>query len=138
MGKKGREHPRKGDNQVFEKILIKIIILDAKFIPKRSTTEEDQIVGYVGDQTLVYGTSAGVLLGTSLENSGLRNASTGESSLSNSEQQLPSIDEEHEILQRRDSEMEREKRRTVSDMHCAKDSIGLWIFSHLKIILPSS
>jgi hypothetical protein len=114
--------------------IIKYFCLDAKSIPRRSTTtsgtEEDQnIVGFDGDQSFVFGTSAGgLLLGTSSldtsNNNLLRNASTG-SSLSNSEQQLPSIDEENlEIQQQKKGELspemvvDREKRRTVSDMHC--------------------
>lgn len=84
-------------------------VSDAKFIP-RKPTEQDQIVGYDGDQSLVFGTSASGLLLSSMDtsnNSGrmLGNTSIGgESSLSTSEQQLPCIDEEREILHKRNAE----------------------------------
>ena len=114
---------------------------DARSIPRPKAAtavvapeeaEDSEVLGYDGDQTLVYGTSAaGLLLSNSLlDSSGqshqqqqqLRTASTGESSLSNSEQQLPAIDEEREIQQQREEDLllltEKERRRTVSDMHC--------------------
>lgn len=128
-------------------MLLKFRLLDSKCILKSTglrrtagnCVRDDQFLGMDDGHPLTYGTSAGgLLLGSSFLNERnsalLGGGSTGESSLSNSEQQLPSIDEEqHEGQQTvKKSEEVAEKRRTVSDMQCQQKASTIGRLSKIK------
>ncbi|KAI3415855.1 oxidation resistance protein 1 [Globodera pallida] len=110
---------------------------DAKLVPKSSCCREGQLIGMDEGHPLVYGTSAGGLLLGHLPDERKANVlgsvSAG-SSPSNSEQQLPCIDEESENQRAKRIELTRENagnggivenRRTVSDMYCHQKSTTL-------------
>uniref|UniRef100_A0A183CBT0 Oxidation resistance protein 1 n=1 Tax=Globodera pallida TaxID=36090 RepID=A0A183CBT0_GLOPA len=112
---------------------------DAKLVPKSSCCREGQLIGMDEGHPLVYGTSAGGLLLGHLPDERKANVlgsvSAG-SSPSNSEQQLPCIDEESENQRAKRIELTRENagnggivenRRTVSDMYCHQKSTTLGI-----------
>uniref|UniRef100_A0A914HE69 LysM domain-containing protein n=1 Tax=Globodera rostochiensis TaxID=31243 RepID=A0A914HE69_GLORO len=123
---------------------------DAKLVPKSSCCKEGQLIGMDEGHLLIYGTSAGGLLLGHLPDERkaivLGSVSAG-SSPSNSEQQLPCIDEESEVQRAKRIEQTRENagsagivenRRTVSDMYCHQKSTMLEGIGDLKDSSSSS